>query len=218
MASSEKEAVQSPQLLNQHRDMAISKDSTAANTPETLMAGERVGGIVHGNVSNLELDAADRDLAAMGYAPVFQRHFGPWACFSFALSISGLFGTVMTTFVYPLTAGGAASAVWCWLIAGFGSFCLALSIAEISSAYPTSGAMYFVIKYLAPEKYVPVIAWVDGWLNLIGQICGVASSSYGAAAMLLAAVSIGSDFVYAPTQVRDAFLNMLRRSNDEHVY
>lgn len=22
--------------------------------------------------------------------------------------------------------------------------------------------MYFTIKYLAPEKYVPVIAWIDG--------------------------------------------------------
>lgn len=39
-----------------------------------------------------------------------------------------------------------------------------------------------------------------GWLNLIGQICGSASSSYGAATMLLAAVSIGSDFSYSPTQ------------------
>lgn len=24
--------------------------------------------------------------------------------------------------------------------------------------------MYFTIKYLAPEKYVPVIAWTDGML------------------------------------------------------
>lgn len=143
---------------------------------------------------------ADKALAKMGYNPVFKRHFGMWSLFSFALSISGLFGTVMTTFSYPLTAGGAASAIWCWFIAGFGSLCLALSIAEIASAYPTSGGMYFTLKYLAPTEYVPVIAWIDGWLNLIGQICGVASSSYGAAQLLLAAVSIASDFTYAPTQ------------------
>lgn len=42
---------------------------------------------------------------------------------------------------------------------------------------------------------------LPGWLNLIGQICGSASSSYGASQMLLAAVSIGSDFTYYPTQV-----------------
>ncbi|KAJ9156448.1 Amino acid permease [Pleurostoma richardsiae] len=145
-------------------------------------------------------DEADKALAAMGYAPVFKREFSMWSCFSFALSISGLFGTVMTTFSYPLYAGGTASAVWCWLIAGAGALCLALSISEVASAYPTSGAMYFTIKYLAPEHMVPVIAWIDGWLNLIGQICGSASSEYGAAQMLLAAVSIGSNFTYFPTQ------------------
>ncbi|OAA68167.1 amino acid permease [Niveomyces insectorum RCEF 264] len=145
-------------------------------------------------------DSDDKALAEMGYVPVFKRHFSMWSCFSFALSISGLFGTVMTTFSYPLSAGGAASAIWCWMIAGIGALCLALSIAEIASAYPTSGAMYFTIKYLAPPHAVPVVAWIDGWLNLIGQICGSASSAYGAAQMLLAAVSIGTDFTYYPTQ------------------
>lgn len=72
---------------------------------------------------------------------VFKREFGLWSAFSFALSISGLYGTVMTTYSYPLYAGGAASAVWCWLIAGIGAMCLALSISEVASAYPTSGAL-----------------------------------------------------------------------------
>lgn len=73
----------------------------------------------------------------------------------------------MTTYSYPLYAGGAASAVWCWAIAGIGAMCLALSISEVASAYPTSGAMYFTIKYLAPAKYVPIIAWIDGMLPII---------------------------------------------------
>lgn len=70
---------------------------------------------------------------------VFKREFSSWACFSFALSISGLYATIMATFNYPLVAGGAASVVWCWLIGGAGALALALSIAEISSSYPTSG-------------------------------------------------------------------------------
>ncbi|KAG8158462.1 hypothetical protein KVR01_011584 [Diaporthe batatas] len=171
--------------------MADSKDGiSAADAAAHPQGAEKV------------IDASDADiaLAAMGYKPVFKREFGLWSAFSFALSISGLYGTVMTTYSYPLYAGGAASAVWCWLIAGIGAMCLALSISEVASAYPTSGAMYFTIKYLAPEKWVPVIAWIDGWLNLIGQICGSASSSYGASQMLLAAVAIGSDFTYSPTQ------------------
>lgn len=50
----------------------------------------------------------------------------------------------MTTYSYPLYAGGAPAAVWCWLIAGIGAMCLALSISEVASAYPTSGAKYLV--------------------------------------------------------------------------
>lgn len=147
-----------------------------------------------------KLSDADKALAEMGYAPVFKREFSLWSCFSFALSISGLFATVTTTFYYPLVAGGAASAVWMWLIGGSGALCLALSIAEIVSSYPTSGGMYFTIKYLVPEKHVPIWAWINGWMNLIGQIAGSASSVYGAAQMLLAIVSIAKDATYYPTQ------------------
>jgi amino acid permease len=85
---------------------------------------------------------ADRALAAeFGYKPVFKREFGYLSTFSFAVSISGLFSTVATTFSFPLTAGGSASAVWCWLISGAGCMCIALSVAELVSAYPTCGGL-----------------------------------------------------------------------------
>ncbi|CRK29953.1 hypothetical protein BN1708_005092 [Verticillium longisporum] len=131
---------------------------------------------------------------------MFKRRFTSWSCFSFALSISGLYATIMTTFSYPLVAGGAASIVWCWLIGGAGAMALAVSIAEISSAYPTSGGMYFTIKYLCPPSYVAIVAWIDGWLNLVGTVAGTASAEYGASQMLLSAVSIASGFTYQPTQ------------------
>ena len=131
-----------------------------------------------------------------GYKPVFKREFGYLSTFSFAVSISGLFATVMTTFSYPLYAGGSAAAVWCWLIGGFGCLCLAFSVAELVSAYPTSGGLYYTVSRLAPRKYTPVLSWLTGWINLLGQIAGVASSQYGASQMLLAAISMGMDFEY----------------------
>lgn len=134
-----------------------------------------------------------------GYKPVFKREFGWLSTFSFAVSISGLFATTMTTFSYPLYAGGAAAAVWCWLIGGFGCLCLAFSVAELVSAYPTSGGLYYTVSRLAPKKYTPILSWLTGWINLLGQIAGVASSEYGGAQMLLAAVAIGSDFKYEIT-------------------
>jgi amino acid transporter len=77
--------------------------------------------------------------------------------------------------------------------------CIACSVAELVSAYPTSGGLYYTVSRLAPKEWVPSISWVTGWLNLLGQVAGIASSEYGSAQLLLAAVSMGSDFTYYPT-------------------
>ncbi|RMD42079.1 hypothetical protein DV735_g3057, partial [Chaetothyriales sp. CBS 134920] len=138
---------------------------------------------------------ADRELAEkFGYKPVFKREFGYLSTFSFAVSISGLYATVTTTFTYPLAAGGAASVIWCWLISGIGCMCIACSVAELVSAYPTCGGLYYTVSRLTPKEWAPSVSWITGWLNLLGQIAGVASSEYGSAQILLAAVSIGQDF------------------------
>ncbi|KAL9092154.1 MAG: hypothetical protein Q9165_004587 [Trypethelium subeluteriae] len=68
----------------------------------------------------------------------------------------------------------------------------AASVAELVSAYPTSGGLYYTISRLISPEWVPSISWVVGWLNLLGQVAGVASSEYGSAQLLLAAVSLGS--------------------------
>jgi hypothetical protein len=79
-----------------------------------------------------DLSDADAQLATQfGYNPVFKREFGYLSTFSFAVSISGLFATIMTTFSFPLYAGGSSAAVWCWLISGAGCMCIAVSIRPV---------------------------------------------------------------------------------------
>lgn len=77
--------------------------------------------------------------------------------------------------------------------------CIACSVAELVSAYPTCGGLYYTVSRLAPPDWVPSISWLVGWINLLGQVAGVASSEYGSAQMLLAAVSMSRDFEYVPT-------------------
>ncbi|KAL2183927.1 amino-acid permease [Thermothelomyces heterothallicus CBS 203.75] len=142
---------------------------------------------------------ADKELEAMGYTPVFRREFSAWSSFSFAMSICGIYGSLMSTWVYGLQAGGAAAIMWSWIIGGAGSLLLALSLAELSSAYPSAGAMYSVLKYVAPESQVPLLCWMSGYITLVGLIAGTASTEYATSQMLLAAVSIASGFSYVPT-------------------
>ena len=54
---------------------------------------------------------------------------------------------------------------------------VALSMAEIASAYPTAGGLY----YWASKLGSPGWGWFTGWFNLVGQIAVTAAIGYGLA-------------------------------------
>jgi len=63
-----------------------------------------------------------------------------------------------------------------------------LSVAELVSAYPTAGGMYYVTKHVVPPEHVAAWAWIIGWCNFLGQAAGVASLAYTISQMILATV------------------------------
>lgn len=72
--------------------------------------------------------------------------------------------------------------------------CLYKLVAELVSAYPTAGGMYFVTKHVVPEEHVAIWAWIIGWANFLGQAGGVASLAYTIAQMVLAAAVMNSPY------------------------
>ncbi|KAK4167122.1 putative amino-acid permease [Cladorrhinum sp. PSN259] len=175
----------------------LEKTAKGSHRPVVVVSGDATPISSAGEV--VSADEADKKLIAMGYKPVFKREFSTWSSFSFAMSISGVYGSLMSTWIYGLQAGGAAAIMWSWIIGGAGAWVLALSLAELSSAYPSSGAMYFTLKFLAPEEQVPILCWVSGYINLVGTFAGSAATEYASSQMLLAAISITSNFSYIPT-------------------
>lgn len=80
---------------------------------------------------------------------------------------------------YPLVNGGAPVVFWGWIINVFMTFCLAMSLGEISSKYPVSGGVYYWSYVLSPPKWAPVVSWVTGWLSLVGNITVLLAVNYG---------------------------------------
>ncbi|KAI0944606.1 hypothetical protein AcW1_002275 [Taiwanofungus camphoratus] len=142
----------------------------------------------------------DRLLEQIGYVPSFRREFSNLATISFAFSIMGLCSCVATTFNTPLLLGGPASVTWCWILGACMCFTLGSSIAEIVSAFPTCGGLYTASAQLCPPEHRAIVGWVVGWLNLLGQIAGLASTEFGLANMIWAAVVVGKDGNYVVTQ------------------
>ncbi|KAJ5748898.1 uncharacterized protein N7511_010594 [Penicillium nucicola] len=152
-------------------------------------------------------------LARIGYKQELRREFSKWSTVSYAISILGVLGSVPATFGAPLSAGGPATAVWCWLIGSIMAMCIGSSVAELVSAYPTAGGMYFVTKHVVPPDQVPIFSWIQGWCNLLGQTAGVSSVAYTVSQMLLACVSMNSDLVdgkysYSPTALETVLVSI----------
>jgi hypothetical protein len=61
-------------------------------------------------------------------------------------------------------------------------------VAELVSAYPTAGGMYYVTKHVVPPEHVAAWAWIIGWCNFLGQAAGVASLAYTISQMIMATV------------------------------
>ncbi|KAL2161694.1 hypothetical protein VTH06DRAFT_8256 [Thermothelomyces fergusii] len=175
------------------------RETSSEDEAPLEIAGSDVTAPVNTLRGDVSKDEADRALEALGYTPVFRREFSAWSSFSFAMSICAIYGSIMSSWIYGLQAGGAAAIMWSWIIGGAGSLLIALSLAELCSAYPTAGAMYSVLKHVAPESQAPLLCWLSGYTTLVGLIAATASTEYASSQMLLAAVSIGSRFSYVPT-------------------
>ncbi|KAL2014095.1 hypothetical protein VTN00DRAFT_1620 [Thermoascus crustaceus] len=149
------------------------------------------------------VDDDERLLARIGYKQELRREFSKWSTVSYAISILGVLGSVPATFGAPLEAGGPATAVWCWFFGSCMALCIGSSVAELVSAYPTAGGMYFVTKHVVPEDQVAIFSWIQGWCNLLGQTAGVSSVAYTVSQMMLACASMNSSlkdgkYTYSP--------------------
>ncbi|ORY28380.1 amino acid permease [Rhizoclosmatium globosum] len=111
----------------------------------------------------------------------------------------GVAATIPSTFDTPMLAAGPASVVWTWLVGSIFCMSIALSIAEIISAYPISGGLYTASKFVVPKEQVPIVAWVVGWLNTLGQIAGFASTDFACARMVAATAYLITDGAYVAT-------------------
>ena len=140
----------------------------------------------------------EETLASLGYKPEFKREFTLWSTFCVSFAVLGLLLSSASTLYYGVGYAGTAGMTWGWLVAMVGIQSIASSMAELCSAMPTSGGLYYAAAVLAPPGWGPLAAWVTGWSNWLGQVTAAPSLDYGVAAMVLAAASI-RDPSYVPT-------------------
>src|SRR5271156_3963197 len=82
-----------------------------------------------------------------------------------------------------------------WIVVAFFTFIVALGMAEIVSAIPTSGGPYFWSAMLAPPKHSAFASWITGWFNLLGQVAITTGITFGCAGLISTLATVKTDYV-----------------------
>jgi amino acid transporter len=125
-------------------------------------------------------DDDERLLAELGYKQELKRKWSGFSNFAISFSIISILAGCFTTFGQAWNNGGPVAISWGWPIISVFILLIGFALAELVSAYPTAGGIYWFAGRLGK----PVHAWFTGWLNLIGLIAVTASVDYGCATFL----------------------------------
>jgi amino acid transporter len=125
-----------------------------------------------------------RDLHRLGYAQELFRTMGGFSNFAISFSIISILTGAVILYDYGLAWAGTAAVLIGWPLVTVFVLCIAASMAEIASAYPTAGGLYYWASRMKNKDW----GWWTAWLNLIGQFAIVAGINFAAAAFLNATI------------------------------
>jgi amino acid transporter len=125
------------------------------------------------------------DLARLGYAQQLFREMGGFSNFAISFSIISVLTGAVLLYGYGLKLAGPVINTVGWPVVSLFTLCVAASMAELASAYPTAGGLYFWAFRLGGRGW----AWLTAWLNMLGQVTITAGINVAAATYLIGAVT-----------------------------
>jgi amino acid transporter len=147
-------------------------------------------------------DASEaKDLEALGYKQELKRDVSAFQNFALSFSVISVLTGAVTLYSHGLTWGGPLVMAVGWPLVTLGTLTVALSLAELASAFPTAGALYHWASILGGKG----AGWGTAWLNTLGQFAITAGIDYGLAEFLAPLLGWPAD----PGHVLPLFLAVL---------
>ena len=169
------------------------------------------------------LSEDEKELSRLGYAQELFRTMGGFSNFAISFSIISILTGAVTLYGHGLTMGGPAEMAFGWPIVTIFTLTVAMSMAELASALPTSGAMYHWASVLGGKSW----GWFTAWFNIAGNIALLAGVDYGCAQFALPLLGLDASvknllLVYAAILFSHAVMNhygirLVARFNDLSV-
>jgi choline transport protein len=121
----------------------------------------------------------DNDAIALanitGYKQEMVRRWSLQKVIGMGLGLSSTWAFAGAGLTLVIAEGGPAAALYGFLFVSFFTFCVAASLAELSSAYPTTGGPFYWVAQVASPKYARFLSLLTGVANCMSWICACGS-------------------------------------------
>lgn len=135
-------------------------------------------------------DSANQVLESLGYKPELQRNRSTWQVAFMSFVLASIPYGLATTMFYPLIGGGPVNIIWGWVLVSLIIICVAASLGEITSVYPTAGGVYYQAFMLADPSWRRAASWICGWLYVVGNITITLAVNFGTTLFLVACINV----------------------------
>src|SRR5207247_6350896 len=133
-----------------------------------------------------QVTSDEQKLADLGYKQELSRVWSGFTNFAISFTIISVLAGTFTTFGQAWNAGGPIAISIGWPVICAFVLLVAVSMAELTSAFPTAGGPYWWSAKLGGPGW----SWFTGWFNIVGLLGIVASVGYGAASFLYALLGL----------------------------
>src|ERR1700694_1954 len=144
----------------------------------------------------VQVQAHDSDvetLHKLGYAQELRRRMSGFSNFAVSFTIISILSGCLTAYGVAMNNGGPIDMNIGWPVVGIMVLLVGMAMAEVCSAYPTAGGLYYWSAKLA-GKNSAAWSWFTGWFNLLGQVAVTAGIDGGLA--LFASAFLNNWFGY----------------------
>ncbi|GLB39550.1 putative amino acid permease [Lyophyllum shimeji] len=155
--------------------MSAVENKTAEDGPDEVLTGD---------------ERADARLNELGYKAEFRREMSFLGVVCISFTAIGILTGMSSAYQAGLFSGGPVGLFWGWNIVSVFMLLIALALAEICSAYPTMGGLYFWVCRLKPD--VPSLGFFTGWIYSFAMVFTGTSGNLSTALYLASLIEVSA--------------------------
>lgn len=139
----------------------------------------------------------DEVLESFGYKQQMKRRFSRISLLAMGFCVLNTWQALGSTLSLALSNGGPSAILWGSVFCMLGNTFLALSMAELTSAWPTASGSYHWVSQIIPNNkpYRRLAVWITGWTNLVAWwMMAISAAILGAQCVMAGGIIITPSF------------------------